>query len=79
MILDAILSSEPRLVTIVLIRPLMLWEAITSVHVGLLAQRDGWLDEGALYVARNALAGEGGRSMSLTGACWPGTRPKMWH
>ena len=65
--------------TIVLIRPLMSGNRVASIRVGLLAQRNGGLDEGALYIARNTLAGEGGRSTGLTGARRPGTRPKMWH
>ena len=48
-----------------------------SVQAGLLAQCDGRLDEGALYVKRDALASKRGGSMSFTGACWPGALPKM--
>jgi hypothetical protein len=54
-------------------------ESCACIHIGLLAQRDSWLDEDALYVTWNALAGECGRSTSLARAGWPSARPKIWH
>jgi hypothetical protein len=33
-------------------------KSCACIHIGLLAQRDSWLDEDALYVAWNAIAGE---------------------
>ena len=53
------------------------WKSCACIHIGLLAQRDSWLDEDALYVAWDALAGECGRSTSLARAGWPSTRPKI--
>ena len=75
----AILSSMARLLMMVLMLPLSAGNWCGCIHIGLLAQRDSWLDEGGLHVAWNAIAGECGRSASFARTCWPGTRPKMWH
>jgi hypothetical protein len=58
---------------------LYFWKPVVRVLVGLLAQRDGWLDERTLHVTRDTLTGECGRGIGLTGPCWAGARPKMWH
>jgi hypothetical protein len=54
-------------------------EPLTRIFVGLLAQRDGRLDEAAFYIARYTVAGERGGSKGFSRARWRGAPPKMRH